>query len=136
MSTITNLPPAPSRAEPSTFSDKADDFLRSLAPFVAETNVVAGEVMTASASAAVSAASASAALANAISVTGAVKWVSGTTYAIDLSVWSPADYRVYRKITSTAGGTIDPSLNATDWRIINTLQAPVNNAVYQTLGGL
>lgn len=38
---ITALPPAPSRAAPSTFSDLADAFLAALATFVTETNATA-----------------------------------------------------------------------------------------------
>lgn len=42
--TITPLPPAPSRTDPATFSDKSDALLGALATFVSETNTVAGEV--------------------------------------------------------------------------------------------
>ena len=44
MTTITTLPDAPSRADPSTFSAKSDALLGALDTFVTETNTVAGEV--------------------------------------------------------------------------------------------
>lgn len=42
--TITTLPDAPSRAEPTTFSDKADAFLGALDEFVTELNTVISEL--------------------------------------------------------------------------------------------
>lgn len=44
MTTISTLPTAPSRSDPSTFSDRSDALLGALATFVSETNTVAGEV--------------------------------------------------------------------------------------------
>lgn len=44
MTTITALPPAPSRADPSTFSDKADAFVAALPTFGTQCNAVASEV--------------------------------------------------------------------------------------------
>jgi hypothetical protein len=55
MTTITALPTAPSRADPTTFSARGDAFLGALGTFVTETNTVAGEVSTNAASAATSA---------------------------------------------------------------------------------
>lgn len=46
MTTITALPPAPSRTDPATFSDKSDALLGALDTFVTETNTVAGECVT------------------------------------------------------------------------------------------
>ena len=46
MTTITALPTAPSRADPTTFSARGDAFLGALGTFVTETNTVAGEVNT------------------------------------------------------------------------------------------
>lgn len=46
MTIIATLPPAPSRADPSTFATKADALLGALDGFVTETNLVAGEVNT------------------------------------------------------------------------------------------
>lgn len=44
MTTITALPDAPSRADPATFSDKADAFVAALPTFGTQTNAVASEV--------------------------------------------------------------------------------------------
>lgn len=46
MTTITALPPAPSRANPATFADLADTFVAALPAFGTEANAVAGEVNT------------------------------------------------------------------------------------------
>jgi len=46
MTTITALPPAPSRTDPDTFSSKSDALLGALDGFVTETNTVAGECVT------------------------------------------------------------------------------------------
>lgn len=46
MTTITTLPPAPSRADPANFAAKGDALLGALDQFVSETNTVAGEVNT------------------------------------------------------------------------------------------
>ena len=56
---ITPLPPAPSRAVPSTFSTKADAFLGALPTFVTEANALQADVNAKQAAAAVSAAAAS-----------------------------------------------------------------------------
>lgn len=50
----------------------------------------------------------------AVATSGAVLWVSGTTYAIGNLVYSPANFANYRRKTSGAG-TTDPSLDATNW---------------------
>ena len=44
----------------------------------------------------------------------ATKWVSGTTYAEGVVVWSPADFASYRRKT-TGAGTTDPSADSTNW---------------------
>lgn len=46
MTTITALPPAPSRANPAAFADLADAFVAALPAFGTEANAVAGEVNT------------------------------------------------------------------------------------------
>lgn len=56
MTTITALPPAPSRADPSTFSDKADAFVAALPTFRTQANALASEVNAWSSSASNSAA--------------------------------------------------------------------------------
>jgi hypothetical protein len=120
--TITALPTPPSRAVPSTFSVDADAFLAALPTFQTEANALAAEAETNSATATTGAATATtkaaeatASAASAAVANTATKWVSGTTYAEGVGVWSPIDKAAYRKITATAGGTVDPSANATDW---------------------
>lgn len=54
MTTITALPPAPTRADPANFSAKGDALMTALPTFVTETNTVAGEVNAAAAAAAAS----------------------------------------------------------------------------------
>ena len=51
MTTISTLPTAPSRADPSTFVARSDALLGALDGFVSQTNLVAGEVNTAAATA-------------------------------------------------------------------------------------
>lgn len=46
MTTITPLPPPPSRSDPANFASKGDALLGALPTFVTETNTVAGEVNT------------------------------------------------------------------------------------------
>ncbi|HMM52296.1 MAG TPA: hypothetical protein PKD87_11850 [Burkholderiaceae bacterium] len=47
---------------------------------------------------------------------GASKWVSGTTYALDTVVWSPTNYLTYIRIVAGAG-TTDPSSDTTNWAL-------------------
>lgn len=42
------------------------------------------------------------------------KWMSETTYAEGKLVWSPANYKVYRRKTA-GGGTTDPSQDPANW---------------------
>lgn len=142
MTTISALPTAPSRADPSTFSDRSDALLGALDTFVSETNTVAGEVNTNAATATtqaalattngaaqVSLAAAQVALAttqatnaanSAISAAtsaltaGAIAWVSGTTYSTGNVRYSPIDFQAYRRKTDGAG-TTDPSLDSANW---------------------
>jgi len=55
---------------------------------------------------------------------GAAAWVSGTTYALGVAARSTVNQRIYIKITATAGGAVDPSANATDWKLLD-LEMPV-----------
>ena len=57
----------------------------------------------------------------AASYAGASPWVSGTTYAQNVVVSSPANGRLYKKLTTTAGGAVDPSANGTDWVPVATV---------------
>jgi hypothetical protein len=119
---ITPLPTPPSRDDPANFAARGDAFLGALPAFAAETNALAGEVtadaLTASsaATAAVVAETAAEAAAEAASQTANVtKWISGTTYAQGVNVWSPITYLTYRRKIAGAG-TTDPSADATNWQ--------------------
>jgi hypothetical protein len=118
---ITPLPTPPSRSDPANFADRGDAFLGSLPTFTTEANALAtavnqneinaelaetnAETAQAAAEAAASAAAASA---------NVTKWVSGTTYAEGVVVWSPITYLSYRRKTA-GGGTTDPSADSTNW---------------------
>ena len=99
----TDLDPVPSRQRPVSFSSEMDTFLGKLVAWTTEANAVSTEVnnnaITAEAGAA---------------AVNAEKWVSGTTYDEGDVVWSPADFKVYRR-KSTGAGTTDPSLDETNW---------------------
>ena len=118
---ITALPDIPQRSDPATFSTKADAFLGALPTFATEANALQTDVnskqVIASAAAVAAAASelnAKAAADAAASSASAVKWVSGTAYVIGNVVWSPVNYRPYRRKTNGAG-TTDPSVDTTNW---------------------
>lgn len=68
---------------------------------------------------------------------GAALWVSGTTYGLGVLARSPANGRVYNKITGTAGGVVDPSANSTDWSpvSITTPIQVVAGLVQQAISG-
>ena len=70
MTTITSLPTAPSRSDPSTFSSRSDALLGALDQFVTETNTVASEVTTARDTAVSSASTASSAASTATTQAG------------------------------------------------------------------
>lgn len=128
---ITALSTPPSRSDPTTFAARGDTFLGELPGFATETNAVATNVYSnavdalnqatnaaASSSSAYSYSQAAAASASAAAAaSGAVLWVSGTTYAIGDVVWSPTTYLSYRRKTAGAG-TTDPSTDGTNWALI------------------
>lgn len=109
---ITPLPTPPSRQDPVNFNDRADSFLGALPTFAIESNAAAENVVAKEASA-VAAASA------AVAVSNTTKWVSGTTYAEGAAVWSPINGFTYRRITASGSGTIDPSLDTTNYAQIS-----------------
>jgi biotin carboxyl carrier protein len=51
---------------------------------------------------------------------GAVAWVSGTVYAQYAVVYSPANGKIYRRITASGSGTTDPSLDSANWIAVAT----------------
>ncbi|NDC86786.1 MAG: hypothetical protein EB088_14395, partial [Betaproteobacteria bacterium] len=111
---ITALPTPPSRNDPTNFATRADAFLAALPTFATEASALQADVnskqslATNSASAAVAAQAAAAATAN------TTQWVSGTTYALGATVWSPITYSSYRRKIAGAG-TTDPSVDTTNW---------------------
>ena len=68
---------------------------------------------------------------NATGITSGVSispWVSGTTYFINNVVISPANSGIYRRITPGAG-TIDPSLDTTNWASVSIPSPAVDIAL-------
>ena len=73
----------------------------------------------------------------AASYAGAAPWVSGNTYAQYAVVSSTVNSRLYRKLTTSVGGAVDPSANTTDWAPV-TAAAPaqlVTALVQQAVSG-
>lgn len=121
---ITALPTPPSRSDPANFADRGDAFLGALPTFVTEANALAtatnqneinAELAEVNAEAAQTAAEAAAAAA--VATANVTLWVSGTTYAIGANVYSPIDFKTYRRKTSGVG-TTDPSADTTNWALI------------------
>ena len=125
---VTALPTPPVRSDPSNFPARADAFLSSLPAFQSETNAVVANAyanaVDALASAVAAAANAAAAAASsaagansaaaAAAAFGAALWVSGATYALGVTAWSPVTMLVYRRIVAGAG-TTDPSADGANW---------------------
>lgn len=127
---ITAVPtPVPQRGDRITFSSRVDAFITWLITAVTQFGNVATNVYNnavdsynssvasaASASSATASASASQTSANnSASSAGAVLWVSGTTYALATYVRSPANSRIYRKLTASSSTTTDPSADTTNY---------------------
>lgn len=58
---------------------------------------------------------------------GAVAWVSGASYTTGNVAYSPIDFQTYRRRKNGAG-TIDPSLDTTNWAILGAAY-PFTNSV-------
>lgn len=127
---ITALPPAPQPADDkATFNAKAFALLAALQTFVTEANAVETAVDADAAATSTdrglaqtartgseAARDAAQASANASAASaGATLWVTGTTYALGVRVWSPINQQLYRRVVAGAGST-DPSADATNWR--------------------
>ncbi len=137
MTTITALPTAPSRSDPSTFATRADAWVDAMSTFTTQTNTVAGEVntnatnaatsastaTTQAAAAAASATSAANSASGAASAAGVTKWASGS-YNEGVCVWSPTDFQTYRAKTTGSKPT-DPNADSTNWEKITGLTAYV-----------
>lgn len=129
---ITALPTPPSTASPSNFDARADAFNGAMPTFQSEMGALADNVFanatdaatsatTASTQAATATTQATNAAASAVAAAasaGASIWVSGTTYAIGDVCYSPANGRIYRRLTSGAG-TTDPSLDGANWKAVD-----------------
>ncbi len=83
----------------------------------ADSAASAASASSSAASATGSAASASTSAANAAASTGAALWVSGTSYALGVVVYSPVTFRTYRRKVAGAG-TTDPSTDANNWGLL------------------
>ncbi len=115
---ITALPTAPSRADsPSTFAADGDAFLGALGTFGTEQNALGQWMGDTAADVEGWAGDAEAAAAAAAASSGAVAWVSGTTYVVGDVRWSPVDFKSYRRKTNGAGAT-DPSADGTNWGLL------------------
>lgn len=111
---ITPLPTPPSRNDPTNFSARGDAFLGALPDFATEANALAVDVNADAVAAAAAEVAATAAASAATAAANVTKWVSGTTYAEGVVVWSPITYLSYRRKTAGAG-TTDPSADSTNW---------------------
>lgn len=117
--TIRTLSLIPLRSQPSTFSANMEDLLSNLPGWTSEVNAL-GEDVTAKQ---ITASDAATTALTAIAGVNATKWVSGTTYALDASVWSPLNYQPYRRKVAGAG-TTDPSNDATNWAPLSVPSQP------------
>lgn len=124
---ITPLPAPPTRADPANFADRADEFLSQLPLFVTETNDVALDLTnkTIAAEGYRDAAQLSQTLADQSALAAAASataplWISGTTYALGATVYSPTSALIYRKITASSVSTVNPASDTTNWSQIST----------------
>jgi hypothetical protein len=101
--TVPILPDPPSRADPATFSSRADAFFDALEDFSVEANLL-GQTIDASV----------AAVENALSAT---QWVSGSNYSVGNLRFSPATGLLYRCIQTATGRTTDPSTDTAFWSL-------------------
>lgn len=125
--TLPVIPAWPSRfAIRETYNSAAAAFGNALPGFVSASNTLFLQCMGDSARAA--------ALAE---TRGAIKWISGTSYADGFTVWSPANFMTYRR-KGAGAGTTDPSADSANWQELTfrpkiTRDARTSNTV---LGGL
>lgn len=123
---ITALPEAPSTSDPTNFDDEADAFVAALSTLRSETNAIstvnynnAVDCYNNAVAAAASQVAAAASAASAAATAGVVLWVSGSTYAEGVTVYSPVTYLTYRRTSTSPGSTAtDPSLDPTKWVLV------------------
>ena len=132
VTTLTPPPTSPDRSDRTTFSARAialDDWRKNnnvpeMTAALANVFANATEVFNNTSAVAGNAVSAAASAATAATAAGAAAWVSGTTYALNVKVTSPANGRIYyRKIAGA--GTTDPSADATNWGLLLSGLIPV-----------
>ena len=125
--TLPVIPAWPSRfAIRETYNTEAAAFGNALSGFVSAANTLYLQCMSDMARAA--------ALAE---TRGAIKWISGTSYASGFVVWSPINFMTYRR-KGAGAGTTDPSADSANWQELTfrpkiTRDARTSNTV---LGGL
>lgn len=129
---ISALPTPPSRQDPANFATRSDAFLAALPTFTTEANALASQVTSMEADTLSFMNQAQAAAASAATVSGVARWVTGTTYAQYAVVYSPADFKTYRKKTASSVSTVDPSADATNWALV----AGMGNASFDASGFL
>lgn len=114
---ITPLSDPPSRADPTNFAVRGDEFLGSLPTMVDEVNATAQAIEDVGNATLVSEANAAASAQAAAFNAGATVWVSGTSYAQYVAVIDPVDFKTYRAKVATSG-TTRPGLDAVNWAVI------------------
>jgi len=140
----TPMPNPPTTQDPATFDARGDATLLAQQAMVPQVNQLAADTyanaLHAQAQASASQGSAIAALGHAntalgyantassvveaaVQASGAVRWVSGTTYPQDKVVISPIDLLSYRRKTAGAG-TLDPSLDEANYTRLATSRLP------------
>jgi hypothetical protein len=131
--TISASPTAPQRGDKTTFSPRVDAFVTWLVAAVAQFAAVAKNVYdnavdafssataaaTSASNASISANSALAASAAAMATANTIPWQSGVTIQQDANVVSPADRRTYRRKTAAGSGTVDPSIDPTNYVLLS-----------------
>lgn len=122
---IAGLPAAPDPNDRSTFNTRAYPWSAALPAFGVEVSAVADNVKANADDAKLNADIAAAQAASALAAVGAVKWVSGTSYAQGAGVYSPITFQTYRRAIA-GDGTTDPSLDTTNWRAISIATLQVN----------
>lgn len=110
---FTTPPEAPNRQQPTVFATNMDAFLSWLVSFASDLTTAVSWIgeKTAAVEAAAGGATAD-------------PWVSGGTYAVGESYYSPATFQSYRAKTNHSGLTTDPSLDDTNWAVYTLSSSP------------
>lgn len=111
---IDAFPPPPQRGNKETFADLFDAVITWFSISVSKVGQACLSAYQNAVAAALSASSAEAAAEAATFASGAVQWVSGTTYVKGKVVWSPANGRTYRRLIA-GGGATDPAADRVNW---------------------